>query len=102
MAYERADGRLARTQVRTLVNLASKTFDGRPVSILVNNAGVGRDDASLMDGNSAAWIEMLSTNVLAVAMCTREVCRNMRAAAQWGHIITISSMSGALPRALPT
>ena len=51
--------------------------------------------AGLMDGDTSAWVEMLSTNVLAVALCCREACRAMETAASWGHIITISSMSGA-------
>jgi NAD(P)-dependent dehydrogenase (short-subunit alcohol dehydrogenase family) len=80
-------------EVRTLVALAASTF-GRPVSLLVNCAGVGRSNASLMDGESSAWIEMLSTNVLAVAMCCREVCRAMKESSSWGHIVTVSSMSG--------
>ena len=38
----------------------------------VNNAGLGRDNASLFDGKTSAWVEMISTNVLGLCMCTRE------------------------------
>ena len=82
------------SEVKTLVSLAASTF-GRPPSILINCAGVGSTKGGLMDGESEAWVRMLSTNVLAVAMCNREVCSAMAAAKSWGHILTVSSMSGA-------
>jgi NAD(P)-dependent dehydrogenase (short-subunit alcohol dehydrogenase family) len=82
-------------EVRTLVGLASSTF-GRPVSILINCAGVAKQPSGLMNGSTAAWVDMLSTNVLAVAMCCREACTAMREAGAWGQIVTVSSMSGAL------
>ena len=43
-----------------------------PTQILVNNAGLGRNNAHLFDGNTASWVEMVSTNVLGVCMCARE------------------------------
>jgi NADP-dependent 3-hydroxy acid dehydrogenase YdfG len=36
-------------------------------------AGLSRNDASLMEGNVASWVEMLSTNVLGTAMTTKTV-----------------------------
>ena len=57
-------------EVRTLVGLASSTFH-RPPSILVNCAGLAKQPSGLMDGSTAAWVDMLSTNVLATAMCCR-------------------------------
>lgn len=38
----------------------------------VNNAGLGRNNSNLWDGSTASWVEMVSTNVLGVCMCTRE------------------------------
>lgn len=38
----------------------------------MNNAGLGRNNAALWDGSTASWVEMVSTNVLGVCMCTRE------------------------------
>lgn len=43
-----------------------------PAQILVNNAGLGRNNAHLFDGKTASWVEMVSTNVLGVCMCARE------------------------------
>lgn len=81
------------SEARSLMGLAQRAFGEAPM-ILVNCAGVSKPNASLMDGDSAAWVEMLSTNVLAAAMCGREACRAMEASGRWGHIITVSSLSG--------
>jgi NAD(P)-dependent dehydrogenase (short-subunit alcohol dehydrogenase family) len=87
-------------EVRTLMSMAVKTFAGRPVSILVNAAGMKAPDGSLMAGKSKSWIEMLSTNVLAVAMCSREACISMKRIGQWGHIINLGALVGAISSAL--
>jgi len=63
-----------------------------PVRLLINNAGLGHS-ASLLDGESADWKEMLDVNVLALCACTREATRQMRANGDWGQVIHISSMS---------
>jgi NAD(P)-dependent dehydrogenase (short-subunit alcohol dehydrogenase family) len=89
------------SEARSLLQLAQRAFGEAP-TILVNCAGVSKPNASLMDGDSAAWVEMLSTNVLAAAMCGREACRAMAASGQWGHIVTVSSLSGAHPPHLHT
>jgi len=82
-------------EVAALNKLVARQFGDRHVSVLVNNAGMAAANASLMDGDAAAWQQMVATNVLGVAMCCREACRGMRAANSWGHIINISSLSGA-------
>jgi NADP-dependent 3-hydroxy acid dehydrogenase YdfG len=63
------------------------------VDVLVNGAGLGRD-ASLLEGQTEAWREMLEVNVLAMCVCTREAVRSMRERHIDGHVIHISSMSG--------
>ncbi len=60
------------------------------LDVLVNNAGLGRD-ASLHDGATEAWREMLDVNVLAVAISTREALA--RFPEEGGHIVNIGSMS---------
>ncbi len=62
------------------------------VEVLVNSAGLGRD-APLLEGETAAFREMLEVNVLALAALTREVVRRMREAELAGHVVHISSMS---------
>ncbi len=44
--------------------------------MLVNNAGLGRNNAGHC-GTAAprSWVEMISTNVLGVCMCTREALK---------------------------
>ncbi len=74
------------------------------LDVLVNNAGLGKK-MSLCGGaggrggspegeaSSAAWRQMLEVNVLALAICTREAVRDMRARGDEGHVIHVSSMS---------
>lgn len=69
------------------------------VDVLVNNAGLGRD-APLMSGATEAWRETLEVNVLALAVCTREAIRDMRARGDAGHVVHIASMAAhRVPRA---
>lgn len=37
-----------------------------------SRAAISRTDVSLMSGNTAGWVETVSTNVLGTAMVTRE------------------------------
>ncbi len=62
------------------------------VDILINNAGLGHR-ASLVDGETWMWREMLEVNVLALCVCTREAIQDMRTRGDRGHIIHISSMA---------
>lgn len=55
-----------------LPRIIVKRWKDAGIDVLVNNAGMGRNDASLFDGNTASWVEMVSTNTLGVCMCTRE------------------------------
>ncbi|MEO1592883.1 MAG: SDR family NAD(P)-dependent oxidoreductase [Cyanobacteria bacterium J06632_22] len=63
------------------------------LDVLVNNAGLGHK-ASLLDGATADWRNMLEVNVLALSICTREAIQRMQANNTAGHIVHISSMSG--------
>ncbi len=67
---------------------ASASWGG--LDVLVNNAGLGRI-ASMHDGKTEAWREMLDVNVLALAIATREALA--RFPASGGHIINIGSMA---------
>ncbi|MCA9582172.1 MAG: SDR family NAD(P)-dependent oxidoreductase, partial [Myxococcales bacterium] len=62
------------------------------VDVLINNAGLGHA-MPLAEGETEKWREMLDVNVLALAVCTREVLRDLRRRKVSGHIIHISSMA---------
>ncbi|KAK9915872.1 hypothetical protein WJX75_005527 [Coccomyxa subellipsoidea] len=81
-------------EVVALPRIIVKRWPGSGVDVLVNNAGLGRNNAALWDGSTASWVEMISTNVLGVCMCTREALKDMTRRGKYGHIINISSMSG--------
>eukprot|EP01024_Parvocaulis_polyphysoides_P004455 TRINITY_DN11112_c0_g3_i2.p1 TRINITY_DN11112_c0_g3~~TRINITY_DN11112_c0_g3_i2.p1 ORF type:complete len:471 (-),score=75.11 TRINITY_DN11112_c0_g3_i2:180-1592(-) len=81
------------SEVVTLPKIvASKMNSG--IDVLVNNAGLARSDASAFDGNTQSWVEMLSTNILGLQVCTREVLKSMESRKSWGHVINICSISG--------
>jgi 3-oxoacyl-[acyl-carrier protein] reductase len=63
-----------------------------PVEILVNNAGITRDDL-LMRMRQEAWDMVIQTNLTSVYLCSRAVLRGMLRA-KWGRIINISSVAG--------
>jgi 3-oxoacyl-[acyl-carrier protein] reductase len=63
------------------------------VAILVNNAGITRDNLS-MRMKDAEWDEVMDTNLRAVFRLSRAVMRGMMKA-RWGRIINITSVVGA-------
>ena len=62
------------------------------VGILVNNAGITRDDL-LMRMGPEAWDDVIQTNLRSVYLCTRAAMRGMLRL-KWGRIISLSSVSG--------
>jgi len=63
-----------------------------PVEILVNNAGITRDDLILRMGVEA-WDDVIETNLRSVYLATKIALRSMLRA-KWGRVISISSVSG--------
>jgi 3-oxoacyl-[acyl-carrier protein] reductase len=63
------------------------------VAILVNNAGITRDNLALRM-KDAEWDEVMETNLRAVWLLSRKVMRAM-IKARWGRIINITSVVGA-------
>lgn len=63
-----------------------------PVEILVNNAGVVRDNL-LLRMTAEEWDEVLAVNLRSVFLCTRTALRGMLKA-RWGRVISITSVSG--------
>jgi 3-oxoacyl-[acyl-carrier protein] reductase len=63
-----------------------------PVEILVNNAGITRDDL-LLRMSAEAWDDVIRTNLTSVYLCTKAALRAM-VRARFGRLISIASVSG--------
>ena len=68
-----------------------------PVEVLVNNAGVTRDNL-LMRMKDAEFDEVLATNLKGAYLCTRAALRGM-VRRRWGRIVNISSVVGLMGNA---
>ncbi len=62
------------------------------VEILVNNAGITRDDLMLRM-KPDQWDEVIATNLRSVYLCSKAALRAMLRA-KWGRIISVGSVSG--------
>jgi 3-oxoacyl-[acyl-carrier protein] reductase len=78
-------------QTDALVESIAKEFG--EILILVNNAGITRDNLALRM-KDAEWDEVMETNLRAVFRLSRGVMRGMMKA-RWGRIINITSVVGA-------
>jgi len=78
-------------QCDALVEAIAKEFGD--IAILVNNAGITRDNLALRM-KDADWDEVMETNLRAVFRLSRAVMRGMMKA-RWGRIINITSVVGA-------
>jgi 3-oxoacyl-[acyl-carrier protein] reductase len=63
------------------------------IAILVNNAGITRDNLALRM-KDAEWDEVMETNLRSVFRLSRAVMRGMMKA-RWGRIVNITSVVGA-------
>jgi NADP-dependent 3-hydroxy acid dehydrogenase YdfG len=77
-----------------VINAYRETVEqlGQPVSILINNAGLGRQ-APLDEQLLEDWHLMFDTNVHGLFYCTQAVLPAMKVREE-GHIINISSLAG--------
>ncbi|KAK4880619.1 hypothetical protein RN001_008765 [Aquatica leii] len=64
-----------------------------PIHILINNAGIMRF-ASLTEGKTDQWKQILDTNVMGLCIATREAVKNMKKNNVDGHIVHINSVAG--------
>jgi len=76
-------------EVLALPRIIAKRWPGSGIDILINNAGVGRPNASLIDGSTGSWVQMISTNVIGLSLCSREAVQDMIQRNAMGHIINI-------------
>jgi len=63
-----------------------------PVEVLVNNAGITRDNL-LLRMRPDDWDAVLATNLRSAYLCTRAALRGMLKA-RWGRIVSVTSVSG--------
>jgi len=82
-------------QAVSLVEAVTRELGG--VEILVNNAGITRDNL-LMRMKDSEWDDVLRTNLNSVFYCTRAVIRGMMKA-RFGRIIAVGSVSGLVGNA---
>ncbi|XP_060515971.1 farnesol dehydrogenase-like [Cylas formicarius] len=64
-----------------------------PVSILINNAGVGKR-TSIVNGNIDDWKTVMDTNFFGLAIASREAIKSMQDHHIDGHIVNINSTLG--------
>lgn len=75
-------------EVERLFSAAVEAFGA--VEVLVNNAGVARDNL-LLRLSEADWDAVLDTNLKAAYLCSRAVLRGMMRA-RWGRIVNVASV----------
>ena len=84
-----------RTQVEALFKAVEAGMG--PVEILVNNAGITRDNL-LMRMKPEEWDAVLAANLNSAFYCTQSAIRGM-AKARWGRIVSIASVVGLVGNA---
>ncbi len=90
--------RLDVTQSDDVAAFMAKVVDSYgPPLILVNNAGITRDNI-LMRMKDEEWSQVIDTNLNSVFRLSKACLRGMTKA-RWGRIITISSVVGAMGNA---
>ena len=63
-----------------------------PVGVLVNNAGITRDNL-ILRMSAASWDEVMATNLRSVFLCSKAALRDM-VKGRWGRIISVASVAG--------
>jgi 3-oxoacyl-[acyl-carrier protein] reductase len=82
-----------RDTAQTDAMLAEAQKEFGDIAVLVNNAGITRDNLALRM-KDADWDEVIETNLKSVFRLSRAVMRGMMKA-RWGRIINITSVVGA-------
>lgn len=77
-------------QVSSLFEQAREAYGS--VEVLVNNAGITRDNL-LLRMSSSEFDEVISTNLRSVYLCTKAALRGMLRV-KWGRVISIASVAG--------
>ncbi len=83
------------TDAEGMTALADRLAAETPVSILVNNAGIGQAGISAQDVTDADWARMMRVNLDGAFYCTRAFGRHMIRNRR-GAVINLGSMSGTI------
>lgn len=78
------------------VDSLARYLDGKPVSILVNNAGGAFDSATIVDSDPEIWRKTYEVNVIGTVRMVKAVTPIMRTFGR-GHIVIVSSTAGHRP-----
>ena len=70
-----------------------KSINGRPISLLVNNAGGAFDSASIEKTDPEIWQETYEVNVIGALRVTKALLPNLRANVR-SHIVVVTSTAG--------
>lgn len=91
--------RLAVTEPASIAALAER-LAGRPIDVLINNAGVmGPDRQSSLDMDWAGWLETFRVNTMAPLAVAQALLPNLRRVER-AKILTVSSGMGSLSNAM--
>jgi NADP-dependent 3-hydroxy acid dehydrogenase YdfG len=75
------------------VDSLTASLKGKPVAILVNNAGGAFDSDTVLDSNPDTWSDTYEVNVVGAVRMTKAITPIMKAHGK-GHIVIISSTAG--------
>ena len=75
------------------VDKLAASLSGKPVSVLVNNAGGAFDGDSVLDSDPESWSKTYDVNVVGAVRVTKAITPLMKSHGK-GHIIIISSTAG--------
>ncbi|XP_011867701.1 PREDICTED: dehydrogenase/reductase SDR family member 11-like [Vollenhovia emeryi] len=77
--------------IRKVFKWAEEKFGG--TDVMINNAGVVSTE-TIIEGSTETYREIMDVNVIASAICSRELVQSVKKRRASGHIINISSIAG--------
>jgi len=83
------------TEQKSVDSLAAK-LSGKPLAVLINNAGGAFDAASIADSDPEIWAKTFDVNVTGTVRVTKALIPLMKEFGQ-GHIVLMSSTAGRVP-----
>jgi NADP-dependent 3-hydroxy acid dehydrogenase YdfG len=81
---------------QTSIDLLSTKLSGKPISILINNAGGAYDASSIESSDPDIWAKTYEVNVTGAVRMTKAMLPLLKQHGR-GHIVFISSTAGRIP-----